>query len=63
MHVTLDQFRRAWYKAHVSHDPNYERDRHHRRWRGTAATAQTWVQAEDRTANHWHNAAINRCLP
>ena len=65
--MTIDQFRRAWYAAHVSHDPDYDRDRHRSSWRGTALTARTWQQIIERTSNHsrgsWQTAAVNHCLP
>ena len=63
MMATLDVFRRAWYAAHVSHNPNYERDRKVAYWRGTVLTARTWAQAEERATGKWYSAAVNRCLP
>jgi hypothetical protein len=61
--VTLDQFRRAWYKAHVSHDPRYSRDRQSSKWRGTVLRATTWAHVIGRSDGNWKIAAINRCLP
>ena len=68
--TTLEQFKQAWYAAHVSHSPNYARDRaQHRRnrgmasWRGSVLTAKTWEQAVDRSKGIWQQAAVNRCLP
>ena len=62
-HLTLDQFREAWYLSHVSHDPNLERDRKSNRWRGTVLTARTWKQAIERADGDWQVAACNQCLP
>ena|GEM_PF-5504543 len=65
MDCTLEQFRRAWYRANVSHDPDYERDtgRLRSRWRGTVLTARTWRDMIERTSGVWQTAACNECLP
>jgi len=63
--MTLEQFKHAWYAAHVSHDPNYDRDRHRPLRRGTVMTARTWEQVIERTNSqgNWQAAAVNHCLP
>lgn len=59
--MTLEKFKKAWYSAHVSHDPDYARDR--KRWRGSVLTAKTWTQVIDRCSGKWQDAALNQCLP
>lgn len=61
--TTIEEFKREWYLAHVSHDPNYDRDRISQQWRDTVLTARTWSQIADRTNGNWQAAAINECLP
>ena len=61
--TTIEEFKRTWYAAHVSHDPNYDRDRLKIDWQGTVLTARTWRQIADRTTGKWQAAAVNECLP
>ena len=61
--TTLEVYKRAWYAAHVSHDPDYARDRESRRWHRTVLTARDWATVISRTTGNWQIAAVNRCLP
>lgn len=61
--ISLKKFQNHWYKAHVSHNPDFERDVKSKAWRGSVITAQTWQQVLDRTKGKWNVAACNRCLP